>query len=308
MGTIIRATPRHADVMVVAGTITVKMAPRVRKLWDQMPEPKWCLAMGSCAISGDFYRDLYPVVPGVDTFLPVDVYVPGCPPNPEALMDGLMRLQDKIRGRGGIEPRPAEPPSGMNRPAIGRLGDPYRDPAIFDEQETAALAPADVDVAAPARASTTPAASTSEVAGAVDALWLEVGAGLVDGQPPLVEVARHREVAARLLGLGHHALAYLVASHWPGPPEEHEVVVGLRKVGPGSRVAAWRVRVPVGTPVPSLTPLLAGADWQEREQQDLVGVSFEGHPDPRRILLPETWQGHPLRKDYAADAPCRPWR
>ncbi|MBP6608380.1 MAG: NADH-quinone oxidoreductase subunit NuoB, partial [Deltaproteobacteria bacterium] len=97
MGSIVRGTPRQADVMVVAGTITVKMAPRVKKLWDLMPEPKWCLAMGSCAISGDFYRDLYPTVPGIDTFLPVDVYVPGCAPNPEALMAGMLRLQEKVR-------------------------------------------------------------------------------------------------------------------------------------------------------------------------------------------------------------------
>ncbi len=96
MGTIIRPTPRHCDVMVVAGTITVKMAPRVKKLWDQMPEPKWCIAMGSCAISGDFYRDIYSVVPGVDTICPVDVYIPGCPPNPDQVMVGLQRLQEKI--------------------------------------------------------------------------------------------------------------------------------------------------------------------------------------------------------------------
>lgn len=97
MGTIVRATPRQADVMVVAGTITVKMAPRVKALWEQMPEPRWCIAMGSCAISGDFYRNLYPVVPGIDTVLPVDVYVPGCPPTSEALIYGILQLQNKIR-------------------------------------------------------------------------------------------------------------------------------------------------------------------------------------------------------------------
>ncbi len=99
MGAIMRATPRQCDVMIVAGTITVKMAPRVKRLWDQMPEPKWCIAMGSCAISGDFYRDIYSVIPGIDTAIPVDVYVPGCPPNPEAVMEGLLRLQDKVRLR-----------------------------------------------------------------------------------------------------------------------------------------------------------------------------------------------------------------
>ena len=96
MGTILRGTPRQCDVMVVAGTITVKMAPRVKRLWEQMPEPKWAIAMGSCAISGDFYRELYPVVPGIDTFLPVDVYIPGCPPTPQALIAGMIKLQEKI--------------------------------------------------------------------------------------------------------------------------------------------------------------------------------------------------------------------
>jgi len=137
MGTIVRASPRHGDVMVVAGTITVKMAPRVRKLWDQMPEPKWCIAMGSCAISGDFYRDIYSVVPGIDTFVPVDVYVPGCPPNPTELMAGLRRLQDKINAqRDGtwVEPE-VRPPEGPGiRPNIGRLDDPFRDPALTDAQ------------------------------------------------------------------------------------------------------------------------------------------------------------------------------
>lgn len=93
---VFRPSPRQADLMIVAGTITKKMQPLVKRIYDQMAEPKYVIAMGSCAISGGPFAGSYNVVDGADTFLPVDVYIPGCPPRPEALIDGFLALRQKV--------------------------------------------------------------------------------------------------------------------------------------------------------------------------------------------------------------------
>lgn len=134
---------------------------------------------------------------------------------------------------------------------------------------------------------------------------------------PLVPADQHFELAAFLKNdLGFTLYITVVASHWPGSPdapegpvpETHQIATVLRRPSKPATAVRWRVDLPVSEPLATLVPLFAGADWQEREQFDLVGVRFSGHPDLRRLMLSEDWEGHPLRKDYAIDTPHHPWR
>ncbi len=134
---IFRPSPRQADLMIVSGTVTKKMAPQVVRLWNQMPEPKYCIAMGACAISGGPFKQGYNVLKGIDRFIPVDIYIPGCPPRPEALLNGLMELQKKIRAERLAGPHAArhvrnDIPSEYPIPEFGDHDlDPPKNPSVW---------------------------------------------------------------------------------------------------------------------------------------------------------------------------------
>jgi NADH-quinone oxidoreductase subunit B len=134
---IFRPSPRQADLMIVSGTVTKKMAPLVVRLWNQMPEPKYCIAMGACAISGGPFKQGYNVLKGIDRFIPVDIYIPGCPPRPEALLHGLTQLQEQIKAERVAGPDAArhlrpENPGEFPIPDYGEHDlQPANNPALF---------------------------------------------------------------------------------------------------------------------------------------------------------------------------------
>ena len=123
-------SPRQADVLICAGRVPFKLAPVIRRIWDQMPQPKWCISMGACASTGNVF-DNYTIVQGIDTLMPVDVYVPGCPPRPEGLIYGIQLLQKKIRGESISDPMLREEqqvgPDGLYLPArkVDELSEPF---------------------------------------------------------------------------------------------------------------------------------------------------------------------------------------
>ncbi len=305
-----RASPRQADLMIVSGTVTKKMVPMIVRLYNQMPEPKYVISMGACATAGGPFKEGYNVVSGIDKFLPVDVYIPGCPPTPQALLHALITLQEKIdkqsiRTVRWYKKGPAE------EVPVPRLGPDLFDVRRSEEIREKCAAPGFTsEPAATQKPAMIPAAKTTptETEGAAPAAAalsrrinealgpdtaIPAGASLVVSAGAIEKVGHYLKVQPDL------HLDYLANLTCTDYQDCYEVVYHLASTGKPGVPIALKVRADKTDPrIPSVTSVWRGADFQERECWDLFGVWFEGHPNLKRILMWEGFEGHPMRKDY----------
>lgn len=297
-----RASPRQADVMIVSGTVTKKMLPQIVRLYNQMPEPKYVISMGACATGGGPFKEGYNVVSGIDKYLPVDVYIPGCPPTPQALLQGLMTLQAKIEGqklsevpwyRSGISEAFPIPVLGPDIFDVRQI--PIIDARLAEQTEPEAK-PGKAGKAKPAKLPAVEVELTKEVADQLkrslpaDAFKVDGNALVVD-RLHLVQLCQHLHQH-----LGFDLLANLTSVDYP---DRFEVVYHIYNTVEESPHLYLKVHVDKEYPVvPSLMSVYRSADFQEREVYDMMGIRFAGHPNLKRILLWEGFEGYPLRKDW----------
>jgi NADH-quinone oxidoreductase subunit B/C/D len=368
---IMRASPRQADLLIVTGTVTKKMAPQVVRLYNQMAEPKYVIAMGACAISGGPFKEGYNVVSGIDKLIPVDVYIPGCPPRPEGLLHAILTLHAKIEHEPigamrafnkkpgtAIQSLEAQRPydvsdaEGILVPSLGpdlvdhraieafvKPSAPDMDPEASEESPATTAAQS---IAKTQKTSTPPKAGPSNKPLAETLrqreAWSEITAPLAgvpdDARQALATQFSDRLHPAQSIGqclyeglvlspkdlievahflwdtLDFSYLSHITAVDHPEPEADMSPYIDVvyhffRLTGTGQQpdpratYLCLHVLTDRDNPsVPSLTPDFPSATFQEREVWDLFGVHFKGHPDLRRLLMWEGFDGFPMRKDW----------
>ena len=274
------SSPRQADLMIVSGRVAHKMAAPLRQVYDQMLEPKWVIAMGACASSGGMFNN-YTILQGVDKIVPVDIHVPGCPPRPEALMEGIVRLHEKVMaGRAARVPDPRS-----------RLLVPYEGvPGLVETRE--------------ALGETTLVVDPARLVEACTHLRDEQGFNLLARHhrhrlPRLGRDGRSPATSARADGRDLNDPAAQGYARTPEPkPKRFSLSYHLLRVADDSRARARPGLARRRRGGRDRVPVWPTADWHEREAWDMMGIAFDGHPNLVRILMDDDWEGHPLRKDY----------
>lgn len=322
---VLRPSPRQADLLITSGTIFKKVAPVVLRLYEQMAEPKWVISMGSCSNCGGMY-DGYSVVQGIDQILPVDIYIPGCPPRPEAVEQGLVLLQQKIMA----EERPTRSILHLDGGVQGTTT-----PILVDGETKSRdpRGPGMVGTAIRGTSVTPPEFQGSRS----DLMWtppprrIELGDSekdlAVDLQRKFGRAVRPESETADMLSIQverdriKEVLIHLKTAAEPryqrledltaidesarrNRPHEHNttLVYHLLSFAGPSRLRL-KVELAGSEPVAdTITDIWPSANWYEREVFDMFGVHFTGHPNLKRLLMPEHWTGHPLRKNHPGRA------
>jgi NADH dehydrogenase I D subunit len=317
---VLRGSPRQSDLLITSGTIFKKIAPVVLRLYEQMPEPKWVISMGSCSNSGGMY-DCYSVVQGVDQFLPVDIYIPGCPPRPEAVLQSLVLLQKKVRSE-----RPsrkifhlANGTQGTQVPLLvdgvtksrdprgpGYYGTPPRGTAVtppfFWESRSEVMwtpPPARIELTEADKSLAQALREKFGEAIAPEAETSDMPSFKVAGDR-IKEVLRFlkTETSPRFLGLQDLTAVDESTRKERDKYPDYTLVYHLLAFEPPARL---RLKVPLhgaDPHTPSVTDIWPSANWYERECYDMFGIRFDGHPRLWRLLMPHDWEGYPLRKSY----------
>ena len=321
---VLRLSPRQADLLIISGTVFKKVAPVVLRLYEQMAEPKWVMSMGSCSNTGGMY-DVYSVVQGVNQILPVDVYIPGCPPRPEAVLQGLVLLQEKIKSErptrsifhlGGGSQGSQTPilvdgetksrdPRGPGMEGTAIRGTSVVPPEFQESRSELMWTPPPFQIEMSEKEKSLAETLVERYGDAVQAVQKTSDMQTFQvTQECLKEVLRFlkTESVPRFRRLEDLTAIDESARRKKRGYPDYSLVYSLLSFEPGCRL---RLKVPLFGDHPtteSITDIWPSANWYEREVFDLFGIHFDGHNNLCRILLPHDWEGHPLRKSFPGRA------